>query len=410
MANNSNESKVNSIFSSSIFASLIGSNNKSNMPKMYSSRSQGLKNKFYMPVFIPTMLLVLYGLFIIWSASLSIPNANFKRQCFGVLVGLIAAAFMWKYDYKRLNGITTILLILDIILMLLPKIPGLGVNAMGMTGWVRIPFLGRFQPSEPAKLVTIFLMAGLVSQYNGKIDVLEDYIKMCATLCVPFFFILTQPDLGTGLVILVLGAAIIIVGGAKREWVLATIGLIVIGSVIIVGMSLSENLPHPLKDYQLKRLLVFTDRSLDPTGDGFNLAQSEIAVGSGGFFGKGINNATQVGKGFLPEAHTDFIFALLSEEFGFVGAFILLFLYGWLTFGTISLAMKVESSFAKLILVGVVAMWDFQILENIGMCIGLMPITGIPLPFISFGSSSMVTQLMATGMVQSVWNNRAKIG
>lgn len=404
----SSKSKPNTS-SSGFFGNLFAGKASNRMPNMYTTDKSGIKNQVYLPALIPAVLLVVYGLFVIWTASLSIKEASLTRQCFGVVVGSIAAFFVWRFDYRRLNGITIALLAFDVFLMIMPKIPGLGVEAKGIVGWVRIPFLGQFQPAEPAKLVTVFLMAGLASQYNGKIDRLEDYVKLCAVLLVPFFFILVQPDLGTGLVILFIGATIIIVAGAKPEWVWITIGLIVLGSAIIIGMSMTEGMPHPLKPYQLKRLLVFVDRSIDPTGDGFNLAQSEIAVGSGGIFGKGINNATQVGKGFLPEAHTDFIFALLSEEFGFIGSFLLLFLFGWLILGTISMAHKVESTFGKLVLVGVVAMWNFQVLENIGMCIGLMPITGIPLPFISYGSSSMVTQLMAVGLVQSVWKYRSKV-
>jgi rod shape determining protein RodA len=227
-------------------------------------------------------------------------------------------------------------------------------------------------------------------------------------LCVPFILILTQPDLGTGLIVLVVGASIIICGGAKRSWVLVTLVIIVLGATVVVVSSMTDGLPHILKEYQLKRLIVFVDPSVDPTGDGYNLQQAEIAVGSGGFFGKGIGNATQAGQGFLPEAHTDFVFALLAEEFGFLGAIVLLALFGWLFFSTIRLAMKVESPFSKLILVGVVTMWAFQLLENVGMCIGIMPITGIPLPFISYGSSSMVVQLASVGVVQSVWKHRTK--
>ena len=147
---------------------------------------------------------------------------------------------------------------------------------------------------------------------------------------------------------------------------------------------------------------------MDPTGDGYNLQQAKIAVGSGGFLGKGIANATQSGSGFLPEAHTDFVFALLSEEFGFLGDVVLLLLFALTMFSTILLALRVEGMFPKLLLVGCVAMWGFQLLENVGMCIGIMPITGIPLPFISYGGSSMLTQLTAVGIVQSVWRHRKK--
>ena len=363
----------------------------------------------YLPVLIPTILLVAYGLLVVWSASLAIEEASITRQAMGVVLGTLAAALIWRYDVRSLVDMQTALLIIDIVLMVMPRIPGLGVTAKGMTGWVRIPLIGlRFQPSELGKIVTIFLMASSVAQYNGRITRLKDYVKLCATLLVPFMLILVQPDLGTGLVLLVLGADIIICGGAKRSWVLVTIALLVLGVALIVYTSTVDGLPHILKSYQLKRLAVFIDPSVDPTGDGYNLQQAKIAVGSGGLIGKGIGNATQAGEGFLPEAHTDFVFALLSEEFGFVGAVLLLALFAWLIFATLSFAIRVESPFVKLVLVGMIAMWTFQILENVGMCIGIMPITGIPLPFISYGSSSMVTQLMCVGVIQSLWRHRKK--
>ena len=158
----------------------------------------------------------------------------------------------------------------------------------------------------------------------------------------------------------------------------------------------------------MNRLLVFIDPTADTSGAGYNLMQSLIAVGSGGFFGKGIGAASQAGEGFLPEAHTDFVFALLCEEFGFVGALVLLALFALLIFSTIRVAFRSDSLFLKLVGVGIVGIWLFQILENIGMCIGLMPITGIPLPFISFGSSSMIMQMANVGIVQSIWRHRAK--
>ena len=251
-------------------------------------------------------------------------------------------------------------------------------------------------------------MAALGAQYNGKVDTLRDYLKLCGILCVPFLLILTQPDLGTGLIILVTGAAIIICAAAKRSWVIVTIAGIVALATLVVVMSMTPGVPHPLKQYQLNRLIVFADPSVDPSGNGYNLQQAKIAVGSGGMFGKGIGKATQAGGGFLPEAHTDFVFALLAEEFGFVGSVVLLMLFAALIFSTILLAMRIESPFGKLVLVGCATMWSFQLLQNVGMCIGIMPITGIPLPFVSYGSSSMSVQIAAVGMVQSVWHHKPK--
>ena len=376
-----------------------------------SLQHKGFLGQLYLMQLIPNLLIIVFGSIVMWSASLTITAASFPRHVIGILIGLLAAAFVWSYDYRVFSGKSTLLLIIDIILMLLPSVPGLGYNTMGMTGWVQVPFVRLlFQPSEIAKPITILLMASLVAEYNGRIETLRDYAKLCGILCVPFVLILTQPDLGTGLIVLVLGASIIVCGGAKRSWVLVTIGIIVVGAIVVVASSMTEGLPRILKQYQLNRLIVFVDPSVDPSGNGYNLQQAKIAVGSGGLFGKGIGNASQAGEGFLPEAHTDFVFALLAEEFGFVGSMLLLGLFGWMILATIALALRVESIFGKFVLVGVASMWAFQLLQNVGMCIGIMPITGIPLPFVSFGSSSMVAQLMSMGLVQSVWRYRNKVG
>lgn len=384
-----------------------------NLSRMGSSKLQhkGFLSKVYLMEVIPNLVLVVFGTVVIWSASLTIPDASFPRHLLGIALGLAAAIAMWSYDYTVFADKTRFLLAVDIVLMLLPSVPGLGYNAMGMTGWVQIPLVGfRFQPSELAKVVTTLLMASLVAGYNGKVETLRDYIKLCGVLSIPFLLILTQPDLGTGLIVLVLGAAIIICGGAKGKWVLITVGIIVVGAFAVVAMSMTDGMPHLLKQYQLNRLIVFVDPSVDPAGNGYNLQQAKIAVGSGGLLGKGVGNASQAGSGFLPEAHTDFVFALLAEEFGFLGSVVLLGMFGWMILATIGLALRVETPFAKLVCVGVAAMWTFQLMQNVGMCIGIMPITGIPLPFVSFGSSSMVSQLLAAGLVQSVWRHRKKAG
>lgn len=369
-------------------------------------------SQIHWPLLFSTLGLLAYGLIVIYSASLSIPEASFTRQAFGVALGLILATVCWRFDLTKLAGITTVLLVADIALMLLPLVPYLGYHSKGINGWIKIPGVGlTMQPAEFAKLVTIVLMAGLVSQYNGKIDTLKDYIKLCALLSIPFLMILAQPDLGTGLIVLVLGAVMIIVGGAKKKWVLVTIALLVglVALVLITDPLIDAKFGDShslLKDYQMNRLLVFIDPSLDPKNAGYNLQQSKIAVGSGGLLGKGFGHATQATQGFLPEAHTDFVFALLAEEFGFIGALLLLLLYTALIFSALHVAFKCGSLFGSLVVVGVIAMWVFQVLQNIGMCIGIMPITGIPLPFISFGSSSMLAQLMSVGMVASVWAHR----
>ena len=373
-------------------------------------RRRGPLSSVYLAELVPVLLLVAYGLVVVWSASLSLPNASLPRQLLGVAIGGVAAVVIWRYDVRSLANMTHLLFALDIALMLLPHVPGLSYDANGMVGWIRVPFVGlTLQTSEIAKPVTILLMASVTAEHNGRIETLRDYVRLCAILLVPFVLILSQPDLGTGLVILVLGAAIIICGGARRSWVLVTLALLIAGVALIILTSSIEEFPfHILKPYQLNRLVVFIDPSADPTGSGYNLQQAKIAVGSGGLLGKGVGHATQAGQGFLPEAHTDFVFALLCEEFGFLGAIVLLGLFAWMVLATLALALRVESPFDKLVLVGMVAMVTFQVLENVGMCLGIMPITGIPLPFISQGSSSMLTQLMCVGIVQSLWRHRQR--
>ena len=372
------------------------------------AHASGLGENVYLLQLVPALLLVLVGVVTIWSASLTIAEARFTSHLAGIALGLAAGVLLWRYDSRALANMTTALLVLDCVLMVLPHVPGLGVSAKGMTGWVQIPLIKfRFQPSEPSKLVTIFLMASACAQYNGKIEKFEDYARLCGTLLLPLC-LLVVTDLGTALVILCIGAGIIICSGAPARWVVPTIGLIVAAVALVIWTSMTDGLPHILKDYQLKRLLVFLDESIDPSGSGYNLRQAKIAVGSGGILGKGLGNATQAGSGFLPEAHTDFVFALFAEQFGFVGSVALLALFAWMILATLLLAHRVEGPFPKLVLVGCCAMWTFQVLENIGMCIGIMPITGIPLPFISFGSSSMVVQLACVGLVQSVWRHRQR--
>lgn len=365
----------------------------------------GLLGELYWPVLIPTILLIAYGLVVVWSASLSNANASLSRQAIGVALGFVGAAIIWRTDYRMFQNMSTWLLVLDVVLMIMPRLPFIGYDANGMTGWVHFGPL-RFQPSEVGKIVTILLMASLCAQFNGAIKELRDYIKLCVSLLIPFAAIMVQPDLGTGLILLVCGASIIICSGAKREWVLITLALFVAGCALIIIMSL--NLGFPLKQYQLNRLLVFADSSLESTSAGYNLQQAKIAVGSGGLFGKGVEGATQSAGGFLPENHTDFIFARLSEEFGFFGALLMLGLFAWLIFATLNLAQRLDAPFAKLVLVGVITMWSYQLLQNVGMCIGIMPITGIPLPFFSYGATSMVVQISAMGLVQSVYLHRTK--
>ena len=383
--------------------------------KRQARKRGSLRDAVFIPVAVATLLLVAFGCFVVWTASLSIEEASFTRQLLGVGIGLFLAVVAWNIDYRMFANWSHALLVIDILLIFSPFIPGLSYEGGGMTGWIRFPVIGlTFQPVELVKLVTVLYMASRTAEYNGTIDNLRDYVKLCVMLVIPFACILIQGDLGSGIVVFVAGAVVIMIGGPKKEWVLSTIALLV-GAVVLffaVNSITTAYFDSPLiAPYRLNRLLVFLDpEGSSSTDEGYNLLQSLIAVGSGGFFGRGIGSAdaSQSGAGFLPEAHTDFVFALLSEEFGFVGGLLLIALYLLLILGTIFVAVRTENIFGKLVAVGIVGLWPFPIFEHIGMCLGLMPITGIPLPFISFGSSSMMVQLMVVGVVQSIWRHRTK--
>ena len=380
--------------------------------KQMSTAKGGLRSQVHLGVLIAWIGLVTFGTLVMWSASFTNPEVSFPRHLLGIAIGVAVAVVMWNIDFSNLANMSTVLLVVDIIVIFLPYVPGLSYNAMGMTGWIQIPFIHlTFQPVELAKVITVFFMASIGAQYHGKIDSFRDYLKFCGMLAVPFVCIIIQGDLGSSLVVFFSGAVTIMMSGARKEWVLSTIAVIIgLVSLILATDSIIDGIVGDanslIKSYQMNRLLVFLDPEADTSGAGYNLQQSLIAVGSGGFFGKGIGHATQSSYGFLPESHTDFVFALLCETFGFAGALVLLALFAFLLFSVILIAIKCESLFFRLVCVGFVGLWMFQIFENIGMCIGLMPITGIPLPFISFGSSSMIVQCMIIGIVESIWRRR----
>ncbi|MDR1714183.1 MAG: rod shape-determining protein RodA, partial [Coriobacteriales bacterium] len=279
----------------------------------------------------------------------------------------------------------------------------------GARSWISI-FGQQLQPGELAKIVTILMMASLVARYEGKLNSGREYLRCVGFMLIPCAAIMLQPDLGTGMVLFVIGLTILFTGGANWKWLLAT--LVVVAVVIVLAILIDPQLDAIagedvfLKDYQKNRLLVFLDENLDPSGVGYNLKQAKIAVGSGGLFGKGLYNGSQSGLGFLPEAPTDFIFCVLAEELGFVGALGLLLSYSALIGASFWVSIKAGEQLGVLIVMGIVGMWVFQILENIGMTCGLMPITGIPLPFVSYGSSFMVANFLALGLILSVWAHR----
>ena len=320
---------------------------------------------------------------------------------------------VWRFDYRRLSDYTTLFLIINVVLIMSPHIPGLGTDAgMGAKSWIKLGM--QIQPGEFAKITVILMDAAVMARYGGNLDDPREYVKALGIMMVPFLCIMTQPDLGTGLVYLCIAAFALVMGGANPKYLLITLGLLV--AAVVAVFAIDEVIKSStgeyklLKQYQRNRLLVFMDQSGTATTDeGYNLQQAKVAIGSGGLFGKGLFQGTQHSLGLLPEAPTDFIFCVLAEELGFLGALVLLGLYAALVLISFRIARSSGDLFGMVIVMCVVGMWLFQILENIGMDCGLMPITGIPLPFMSYGSSFMVVNFVMLGMIGSVWAHNATL-
>ena len=366
-----------------------------------------------MPFIIVSALLVGYGLMVVYSAVSVDADYSFSRQLMGVGLGLVVMVAMWSFDYRRLAEMTRILMIVNIVLILSPHLPIIGVNTMGATSWINIGI--QVQPGEFAKITVILMDASIVAKYRGKLDDPREYAKAVLLMLVPFACIMTQPDLGTGLVYIFIAAVALVMGGARAKYLFITLGICV-GLVVLVFV-LDELIRSSsgeyklLKQYQRNRLLVFMNQdSTDMSAEGYNLQQAMIAIGSGGLFGQGYMQGTQHALGILPEAPTDFIFCVLAEELGFFGVMILLGLYIALVVIAFQIARSSSDMFGLVTVMCIVGMWLFQIIENIGMDCGLMPITGIPLPFMSYGSSFMIVNFALLGLIGSVWARSRQSG
>ena len=367
----------------------------------------------HLPLAIVITLLVGYGLIIVYSAVRGDGDYQYSRQLGGVAVGLVFMILVWRFDYRRLSDYTTLFLIINVVLIMSPHIPGLGTDAgMGAKSWIKLGM--QIQPGEFAKITVILMDAAVMARYGGNLDYPRDYVTALGIMMVPFVCIMTQPDLGTGLVYLCIAAFALVMGGANPKYLLITLGLLI--AAVVAVFAIDEVIKSStgeyklLKQYQRNRLLVFMDQSGTATTDeGYNLQQAKVAIGSGGLFGKGLFQGTQHSLGLLPEAPTDFIFCVLAEELGFLGALVLLGLYAALVLISFRIARSSGDLFGMVIVMCVVGMWLFQILENIGMDCGLMPITGIPLPFMSYGSSFMVVNFVMLGMIGSVWSHNATL-
>jgi rod shape determining protein RodA len=266
------------------------------------------------------------------------------------------------------------------------------------------------QPAEFTKVLLILAFAEFLNRRKGELDTLSDMLPCFLFMGIPFLLIIFQPDLGTALVYIAITLVMMFAAGANSKVLIQVIIFAVLLIALCLYLHFQFGMWLPLEDYQLKRLTIFLDPYNDGQGGrgmGWNTIQSLVAIGSGGLTGKGLFQGTQVQLNFLPEHHTDFIYAVIGEELGFLGAAFVIICYGILLIRAIIIASNSKELFGSLLVLGITAMWLFHVFESIGMSIGLMPITGIPLPFLSYGGSSMLANLIAVGFILSV-NVRGK--
>lgn len=351
-----------------------------------------------------TMLLLLgIGVAFIYSASYrgaDVPVSRlYVKQLVWVMLGVGVFLFMTQLDYQRLCDLSFLIYFGNLLLLILVLIPGIGKKVYGAYRWLVIAGI-QIQPSELAKVGTIICLAVFLSRPGLDVESPMTLVKALGLVGLPIGLIILEPDLGTAVVLIPVTVIMLLVAGFPLRFLLglAGVGAMLLPLVWFFG----------LHDYQKGRLLVFLHPEKDPLGAGWNSMQSVIAVGSGGFFGKGFLNGTQNVLGFLPRtvAPNDFIFSVIAEETGFVGSTLLLLLFVLLLFTCHRTAELAADSFGRLLAAGVGVMLFCHIFVNVGMTIGVMPITGLPLPLISYGGSFSVSTMLALGLVSSVFVRR----
>lgn len=355
-----------------------------------------------------TLALIAFGLVAIYSATSSFvasdPFYFVKRQAIGGAVGLGVASLSLLIDYRTWGRYVRLLYVG--IILLLAVVPFLAPTIMGAGRWLVLGPL-QIQPSELAKIAVIISLAHHLSS-KEEVDHPLDLISPFLHVGLPMALILLQPDLGTALIFVGILFGMLYVRGVPGRFllVIAVAGLVVFVAAAL--LSLYGWLPL-LKDYQVRRLLIFLDPFSDRTGSGWNVIQSMIAIGSGGFFGKGLFSGSQTQLDFLPSRHTDFIFSVVGEELGFLGAFSLLALYAIFLWRCVRLVASAKDRFGALLITGLASMILFHVLINVGMTLGVMPVTGLPLPFVSAGGTSLSTNLLGVGIALNVHMRRQKI-
>jgi rod shape determining protein RodA len=359
-------------------------------------------------LYIVTLLLVVFGIVVIYSITYGQePTKNFTQyQIVFAILGFIFLIFFSFLNYEVLKSIAFPLYGILLLMLLFLLFTPLGKTTSGATRWFDIGIF-HFQPSEFFKLASIIVLAKVCDQKELS---LRHLIFAILLIMVPVCLILKQPDFGTAIILFLTGSVIILTAGFKKRHLFILGGLVLILLTILLLSYFSvPPFTHFLRDYQRQRIHTFLNPSADPFGAGYNVLQSKIAIGSGGIFGKGLGYGSQSQLNFIPSKHTDFIFAVAGEAFGFLGAGLLIGLFFALFLIILKIAYKARDNFGTLLCYGILAYFVFSVLINIGMTMGVMPSTGIPLPLISYGGTSLLTALSSIGICQSVMVRHKKI-
>lgn len=355
-------------------------------------------------ILFATIFIVLFGIINIYSTTKLTYGSFFaEKQLIWFLSSLIVLYLILLWDYNLLESFVPIVYWISVVLLIYTKFKGATIN--GATGWIRI---GGFsmQASELAKLGIILMLAKKLQEMDLKINNLKNFMILAMYIIIPVGLIVIQPDMGMTMVCFFIVLGIFFCAGLDMKIIGGGLFSLVLGIIVLWNSGLIE-------DYQKRRLTSFLNPEADELGAGLQLVQSMIGIGSGGFFGSGLNltqgSSSSYVSQFVPESQTDFIFAVIGEHWGTIGAIVLMVLYGILIYRFIVTARQAKDIFGSVICVGLSSYFLFAILQNIGMTIGLMPITGITLPLVSYGGSSLLTTVVSIALIMNIGMRKKKI-
>ncbi|RMG65520.1 MAG: rod shape-determining protein RodA [Calditrichaeota bacterium] len=397
-------------------------------------------------ILLPVLGLLAIGCVALYSSSHSFQSMGhqpnyFSAQLLWVALGLVGMTILSLVPPRWIQSLSPHLYVLSV--LLLGAVLVIGSTGMGATRWLKIGPL-RLQPSELAKLATLLALARYLSRPRVDVNRPRDFLLASSLLLLPFLLVVRQPDLGTALVFAAMALPVYYWSGLKSGnlFLILFPGLVMLASFnfyaflvvmaalfiyllasrrsmalisfnfllnVFIGL-LTPVLWNHLKPYQQQRIRIFLRPEMDPLGAGYQIIQSKVAIGSGGLWGKGFMQGSQTQLRFLPEQHTDFIFAVIGEEFGFIGAVLTLLLFALLLLRITQFASQCRNPFFSLVSIGIGTIFTFHVLVNIGMTLGFLPVTGLPLPFISYGGSAMLTNLAMIGLLLNFYRHRFEAG